>query len=59
MIDVFVTSMLVALITLEQVATIEPGAGMICFASVVILTLLAAMSFDPREIWDSMETSNG
>ena len=59
MIDVFVTSMLVALITLEQVATVEPGAGMVCFAGVVILTLLAAMSFDPREIWDSMETSHG
>jgi paraquat-inducible protein A len=55
MIDVFVISMLVALIKLEQIATIEPGLAAVCFAGVVIITMLAAMSFDPRHIWDAME----
>jgi len=55
MIDVFVISILVALIQLERVATIEPSLGAICFAAVVILTMFAAMSFDPRLIWDRWE----
>jgi paraquat-inducible protein A len=55
MIDVFVISILVALIQLERVATIEPSLGAICFAAVVILTMFAAKSFDPRLIWDSWE----
>jgi paraquat-inducible protein A len=55
MIDVFVISILVALIQLERVATIEPSLGAFCFAAVVILTMFAAMSFDPRLIWDRWE----
>ena len=48
----------VALIKLERVATVEPSLGAICFAAVVILTMFAAMSFDPRLIWDSWETED-
>ena len=55
MIDIFMISILVALVKLEAVATIEPGAGAISFAAVVVLTMFAAMSFDPRLIWDAME----
>jgi paraquat-inducible protein A len=55
MIDMFVTSLLVALVKLGAVATIVPGVGATCFAAVVVLTMFAAMSFDPRLIWDSME----
>lgn len=58
MIDVFVISILVALIKLERVATIEPSLGALCFAAVVILTMFAAMSFDPRLIWDCWESEN-
>lgn len=58
MIDVFVISILVALIQLERVATIEPSLGALCFAAVVILTMFAAMSFDPRLIWDRWEPDN-
>lgn len=58
MIDVFVISILVALIKLEQVATIEPSLGALCFAAVVVLTMFAAMSFDPRLIWDRWESEN-
>ncbi|HKQ38331.1 MAG TPA: paraquat-inducible protein A, partial [Verrucomicrobiae bacterium] len=34
-----------------------PGPGIVAFASVVILTILASQSFDPRLIWDAVEPS--
>ena len=55
MIDIFMISILVALVRLEAIATVEPGAGATAFAAVVVLTMFAAMSFDPRLIWDTME----
>ena len=53
MVDVFVISVLVALVQLGSIASIVPGPGIIAFASVVILTMLAALSFDPRLMWDA------
>jgi paraquat-inducible protein A len=58
MVDVFMISILVALVNLGAVATIVPGAGAICFAAVVILTMFASMSFEPRLIWDAQEKSD-
>jgi paraquat-inducible protein A len=55
MIDIFMISILIALVKLQAVATIEPGPGAISFAAVVIITMFAAMSFDPRLIWDRLE----
>jgi paraquat-inducible protein A len=55
MLDMFTTSLLVALVHLGGVMTIEPGLGATCFAGVVISTMFAAQSFDPRLIWDAME----
>jgi paraquat-inducible protein A len=55
MVDIFMISILVALVNLGAVATILPGAGAICFAAVVILTMFASMSFEPRLIWDAWE----
>ena len=55
MIDVFVIAVLVALVQLQALASIEPGAGATFFAAVVVLTMMAAASFDPRLIWDVME----
>ena len=55
MIDIFMISILIALVKLQAVATIEPGPGAISFAAVVIITMFAAMSFDPRLIWDKLE----
>ncbi len=52
MVDVFVVALLAALVQLDAFATISPGLGASAFAAVVILTMLAAMSFDPRLIWD-------
>ncbi|MGB1311411.1 MAG: paraquat-inducible protein A [Leucothrix sp.] len=55
MIDIFVIGILVALVQFGEVATVTPGMGALCFATVVILTMIAAHSFDPRLIWDVME----
>ncbi len=52
MVDVFVVAVLVALIKLGNIMSIYPGVGAIAFAGMVIVTILAAMSFDPRLIWD-------
>lgn len=53
MIDVFMISILIALVQLDAVATIDAGPGAIAFAAVVILTMIAARHFDPRLIWDN------
>ncbi len=53
MVDVFVVAILVGVVQLGSVMSIHPGAGAVAFAGVVILTMLAAMSFDPRLIWDA------
>ncbi len=58
MIDMFMLSILVALVKLGAVATIEPGIGATSFAAVVVLTMFAASSFDPRLIWDSLEETD-
>ncbi len=53
MIDIFMLSILVALVQLGALATIEPGIGAVSFAAVVITTMIAAMTFDPRLMWDA------
>lgn len=52
MLDIFVVAILVALVQLQLVATVTPGQGAAAFGAVVVLTMLATMSFDPRLIWD-------
>ncbi|HFD80734.1 MAG TPA: paraquat-inducible membrane protein A [Gammaproteobacteria bacterium] len=52
MVDIFVVALLAALVNVGTIATIEPGTGAIAFTAVVILTMFAAASFDPRLIWD-------
>jgi paraquat-inducible protein A len=54
MVDVFVVAILVALIRAGELMSIAPGPAALSFASVVILTMLAAISFDPRMIWDDL-----
>jgi len=53
MLDVFVDTFTVALIQLQPLMSVQPGRGVAFFAGVVILTMIAAKSFDPRLIWDS------
>jgi len=52
MIDIFMESILVALVQFGSLASVYPGGGAVAFAAVVILTMLAAHSFDPRLMWD-------
>jgi paraquat-inducible protein A len=44
-----------ALVVFGAVITIEPGVGAVAFCAVVILTMLAAETFDPRLMWDAAE----
>jgi len=59
MIDIFVGSLLVALLQFGQLVTVLPGPGAIAFAAVVILTMLAAQAFDPRLMWDAAGVPSG
>ena len=58
MVDVYVVTILVALVRLGNLASIEAEAGAVFFCAVVILTMFSAMSFDPRLIWDAMEQND-
>jgi paraquat-inducible protein A len=58
MVDVFVDTFTAALIQLQPLMSVEPGPGLIFFAAVVVLTMLAADSFDPRLLWDSLRTTD-
>jgi paraquat-inducible protein A len=51
MLDVFLLSVLVALVKLGELATVFPGPGLLAFTAMVVLTILASSSFDPRLIW--------
>jgi paraquat-inducible protein A len=53
MLDVFVDTFVVALVQLAPIMSVEPGPGVVYFMAVVVLTMLAAQSFDPRLIWDA------
>lgn len=59
MTDVFVVAVLVALIHLGGVLNITPGPAALAFGAMVVTTMLAAESFDPRLIWDVQEPDRG
>jgi paraquat-inducible protein A len=59
MLDIYVVTLVVTLVQAGVLGTAEPGAGAIAFGAVVVLTMFAAMSFDPRLIWDSSEKADG
>jgi paraquat-inducible protein A len=52
MVDIYVVTIVVALVKLGIIANIEAGPAAIYFASVVVITMIAAKCFDPRLIWD-------
>jgi paraquat-inducible protein A len=52
MLDIYAVTLLVALVRMGKLASVSPAPGALAFAAVVVLTLLAAHSFDPRLIWD-------
>jgi paraquat-inducible protein A len=55
MLDVFVDTFVVALVQLQPLMEVGPGPGVVFFAAVVVLTMIAAETFDPRLIWDRHE----
>ena len=55
MLDVFVVSLLTGLVQIHGFAEITAGLGIAAFASVVVLTMLASLSFDPKLSWDDAE----
>ena len=55
MVDVYVVSIMVALVHFEALTQIEAGSGALFFLLVVVMTMLAAMRFDARLIWDIKE----
>lgn len=58
MLDIFVVALLASLVRAGALATIIPGGGALAFGAVVVLTMLASLSFDPRLLWDSLEDNN-
>lgn len=55
MIDIFVVGILVALVQIGTYMTVVPGTGALAFGLVVVLTMFAATSFDPRLLWDRID----
>ncbi|MVV49883.1 paraquat-inducible membrane protein A [Pseudomonas sp. PB120] len=58
MLDVIVVALVASLVKFQALADIEPRAGILFFGLVVVFTMLAAMSFDPRLIWDTRDQSD-
>ena len=59
MIDIFVVGILVSVVQLGNYMTVLPGPGALAFGGVVVLTMFAAMSFDPRLLWDRLDEMPG
>jgi paraquat-inducible protein A len=57
MLDVFIMAILVASVKLGQFVTVLPGRGLVAFTALVVLTILASASFDPRSIWEPARAS--
>jgi paraquat-inducible protein A len=55
MVDIFVVGILVSIVQLGNYMSITPGPGALAFAGVVMLTMFAAMSFEPRMLWDRLD----
>jgi len=55
MLDIYVVAMLAALVQIGSLATINAGPAALAFGAVVVLTMFAAMEFDPRLIWDPLQ----
>ena len=54
MLDIFVMTLLAALVQIQSMAVVKAGNAAIAFGAVVVLTMFAAMEFDPRLMWDPL-----
>lgn len=59
MLDVYVVALLATLVQFSGLATVRAEAGAAAFGAVVVLTMFAALSFDPRLIWDAVDARRG
>jgi len=59
MLDVFVVALLAGLVRIQGFAEITAGVGIAAFGAVVVLTMLASLSFDPRLTWDTAAAAPG
>jgi paraquat-inducible protein A len=55
MLDIFVVALLVTVVQLSALAAVRAGPAALAFGAVVVLTMIAAQSFDPRLIWDPLD----
>jgi len=55
MLDIYVVTLLVALVQLGPMGTVKAGPAALAFGAVVVLTMFASMQFDPRLIWDPIQ----
>ena len=58
MTDIFVAAIVTALVQFKTIGIVTPGPGALAFAAVVLLTMFASMSFDPRLMWDPVENAH-
>ncbi len=58
MVDIFVVTIMTGLVQLGNWGTVRPGPGALYFGAVVVLTMAAAMTFDPRLIWDAADENH-
>ena len=56
-IDLFMISILAALVRFGTLTSVRPESGAMAFAAVVVLTMFASRSFDPRIMWDAADTA--
>ena len=59
MLDIFVVALLSTVVQLTALASVRPGPGALAFGAVVVLTMAATSSFDPRLLWDPVKDSRG
>lgn len=55
MLDIFIISLLAGLVQFGQLGQVTAGVGAWAFSAVVVMTMLAAITFDPRLLWDARE----
>ncbi len=58
MVDIYVVTLMVAIVKIGAIASIEAAPAAVYFAAVVVITMFAATSFDPRLIWDNLEDTD-
>ncbi len=59
MVDIFAIALMVAMLRMGSLASVAPRPGAMAFALMVVATILAVRSFDPRLAWDALETGHG